>query len=79
MSLDYDGATRGSTMGADARVTVPNVSVPVGAMHIGCHEALAREFHGALAIGLIPKVLSDAEYTALRAQVLGKLTGLVLQ
>jgi hypothetical protein len=69
-AFDFDGTALGARANDGERVTgTDSVSSPSGVFRMGNNATGDRPFHGAIAVGMIPRVLSTDEYTALFGEI----------
>ena len=79
LSYDWSGVDIGLRCGDNSRLTSVDANVPSGTLYIGNTNTISRPFHGALVTGIVPWVLSDAEYEILRVGLQNLFGGQVLQ
>ena len=79
-AYDWTTGVGGWRYDSNVRKTVSGtITAPSGTMYIGNNTATTVDFHGALVTGIVPWVLSDAEYEILRVGLQNLFGGQVLQ
>jgi len=79
VAYDWVAGTSGARYNQETRATFANTVTPTGTLYIGNSSLTTRPFHGALVTGIVPWVLSDAEYEILRVGLQNLFGGQVLQ